>query len=87
MTAPLGSGSEDVVFVGDPGWDVKAAGRLNLGAIRLTCGGISQPALGAAGALEAYGPAALLLQGLDGTLGKLARRSETPRVIMPGGRR
>jgi phosphoglycolate phosphatase-like HAD superfamily hydrolase len=69
----LGLRSEDVVFVGDSVWDVQAAAQLGIGTIGLTCGGISEAELLAAGALEVYTDPGALLQSLDGSsIGKLA---------------
>ena len=68
-------GPEDVVYVGDSVWDVKAAARLDIGTIGLTCGGISEAELRAAGALEVYADPRSLLQSLDGSpIGELASR-------------
>ena len=68
-------GPEDVVYVGDSVWDVKAAARLDIGTIGLTCGGISEAELRTAGALEVYADPRSLLQSLDGSpIGELASR-------------
>ncbi|UYY82750.1 MULTISPECIES: HAD family hydrolase [unclassified Arthrobacter] len=65
----------DVVFVGDSVWDVKAAARLGIETIGLTCGGISAAELFEAGAVEVYsGPRALLHRLDASSIGKLARR-------------
>ncbi|WP_028268104.1 HAD family hydrolase [Arthrobacter sp. MA-N2] len=68
-------GPEDVVFVGDSVWDVQAAAQLDIGTIGLTCGGISEAELRAAGALEVYPDPRALLQSLNGSpIGELANR-------------
>ncbi|MEV8506090.1 HAD family hydrolase [Actinoplanes sp. NPDC051475] len=53
------------VFVGDAVWDVKAAGKLGIPCIGLTCGGTSADELMAAGAVETYENPAALLAALD----------------------
>ncbi|MFH5880539.1 HAD family hydrolase [Arthrobacter sp. NA-172] len=67
----------DVTFVGDSVWDVKAAARLGIETIGLTCGGISAAELFEAGAVEVYsGPRALLHRLDASSIGKLARRND-----------
>jgi HAD superfamily hydrolase (TIGR01509 family) len=69
----LGLGPEDVVFVGDSVWDVQAATQLDVGTIGLTCGGISEAELLAAGAREVHANPGALLESLDRScIGKLA---------------
>lgn len=69
----LGLRSEDVVYVGDSVWDVQAAAQLDIGTIGLTCGGISEAELLAAGALEVYADPRALLRNLESSpIGKLA---------------
>lgn len=73
----------DVAFVGDSVWDVKAAARLGIETIGLTCGGISAGELFEAGAVEVYSGPRALLQRLDASsIGKLARRNDDAE---PGG--
>jgi HAD superfamily hydrolase (TIGR01509 family) len=55
------------VFVGDSVWDVKAAGKLGIPCIGLTCGGTSAAELLDAGAVETYENPAALLDALDGS--------------------
>lgn len=67
----------DVVFVGDSVWDVKAAARLGIETIGLTCGGISAAELFEAGAVEVHSGPKALLHGLGASsIGKLARRND-----------
>lgn len=56
---------EHCVFVGDAVWDVKAAGKLGIPCIGLTCGGTSADELTTAGAVETYENPAALLAALD----------------------
>lgn len=64
---------EDVVFVGDAVWDVKAASSIGVPAIALTCGGISEGELREAGAAEVYDNPRHLLEHLEGSaIGRLA---------------
>jgi HAD superfamily hydrolase (TIGR01509 family) len=58
---------EHAVFVGDAVWDVKAAGKLGIPCIGLTCGGTSAAELLEAGAVETYETPAALLAALDGS--------------------
>ena len=53
------------VFVGDSVWDVRAAGRLEIPCIGLTCGGTSASELTEAGAVATYADPAALLAALD----------------------
>jgi HAD superfamily hydrolase (TIGR01509 family) len=53
----------NVVFVGDSVWDVKAAARLQIACIGLTCGGLAAAELQAAGAVEIYDSPRELLDG------------------------
>lgn len=67
----------DVAFVGDSVWDVKAASRLGIETIGLTCGGTSAAELFEAGAVEVYSGPRALLQRLDASsIGKLAHRND-----------
>ncbi|AXJ08649.1 HAD family hydrolase [Arthrobacter sp. PM3] len=71
---------EDVVFVGDAVWDVKAAAAIGVPAIALTCGGISEAELREAGAAEVYeNPRHLLENFPDSALGKLSSRESAVR--------
>jgi HAD superfamily hydrolase (TIGR01509 family) len=62
---------EDVVFVGDTVWDVRAANALDIPCVGVTCGGISEAALLDAGAAGVYANPEALLGALDKLLGKL----------------
>jgi len=65
----------NAVYVGDAVWDIYAAGKLNIPAIGLTCGGTSEAELLAAGAAEVYESPRDLLDNLAGSaIGKLAAR-------------
>ncbi len=69
---------EDVVFVGDAVWDVKAASSIGVPAIALTCGGISEGELRDAGAAEVYDNPRHLLEHLEGSaIGRLASGLES----------
>jgi HAD superfamily hydrolase (TIGR01509 family) len=71
----VGVPAADAVFVGDAVWDIYAAGRLDIPAIGLTCGGTSEAELRDAGAVEIYpGPRALLDNLQDSAIGRLAAR-------------
>ncbi len=60
------------VVVGDTVWDVEAARRLGVDCIALTCGGIGERDLRAAGATEVWSDCAELLDHLDeSVVGKL----------------
>lgn len=73
----LGVDAPNVVFVGDAVWDVKAAAAIDVPAIALTCGGISEAELRDAGAAEVYDNPRHLLENLEGSaIGRLA--SEIP---------
>ncbi|MCQ1996811.1 HAD family hydrolase [Arthrobacter sp. zg-Y1171] len=58
----------NTVFVGDSVWDVKAAGKLSIPTIGLTCGGTSEAELREAGAREVYENPRALLAALDTSL-------------------
>ena len=69
----LGLKPEDVVFVGDAVWDVKAASSIGVPAIALTSGGISEGELREAGAAEIYDNPRDLLENLErSAIGRLA---------------
>lgn len=68
----LGLSPEDVVFVGDAVWDVKAGSAIGIPVIALTCGGISEAELRDAGAAEVYDNPRHLLENLETSMiGKL----------------
>jgi HAD superfamily hydrolase (TIGR01509 family) len=68
--------ARDAVYVGDAVWDIYAAGKLDIPAIGLTCGGTSAAELRDAGAVEIYESPRALLANLDGSaIGKLAART------------
>ncbi|WP_146362902.1 HAD family hydrolase [Arthrobacter yangruifuii] len=68
--------AEDTIFVGDSVWDVKAAGKLSIPTIGVTCGGTSEAELREAGAQEVYENPRDLLAALDTSLlGQLIARS------------
>ena len=72
----LGVEAPDSVYVGDAVWDIYAAGKLDIPAIGLTCGGTSAAELRDAGAVEVYaGPRALLENLADSAIGRLAARA------------
>jgi len=54
----------DVVFVGDSVWDVRAAGKLDIPCLAVTCGGTSAAELTDAGAVAVYDDPAALLAAL-----------------------
>jgi HAD superfamily hydrolase (TIGR01509 family) len=56
---------EDVVFVGDTVWDVRAAGALDVPCFGLTCGGISEAELLEAGAAGVYANPRALIDAID----------------------
>ena len=63
------------VYVGDAVWDIYAAGKLDIPAIGLTCGGTSEAELRDAGAIEVYGSPRALLDSLGtSAIGKLTAR-------------
>ncbi|WP_306206471.1 HAD family hydrolase [Actinoplanes sp. RD1] len=62
-----GVDAAQAIFVGDAVWDVKAAAKLNIPCIGLTCGGTSAAELLEAGAVETYDDPAALLAALDGS--------------------
>ncbi|MCB5291957.1 HAD family hydrolase [Arthrobacter sp. SO3] len=71
----VGVHASDAVYVGDAVWDIYAAGKLDIPAIGLTCGGTSAAELREAGAVEIYeGPRALLENLPDSAIGRLAAR-------------
>lgn len=76
----VGVAAADAVYVGDAVWDIYAAGKLDIPAIGLTCGGTSEAELRDAGAAEIYaGPRALLDNLENSAVGQLsagARRSQ-----------
>ncbi|MCC3276618.1 MULTISPECIES: HAD family hydrolase [unclassified Arthrobacter] len=71
LEAALESGgleAANTVFVGDSVWDVKAAGKLSIPTIGLTCGGTSEAELLEAGAEEIYENPRALLADLENSL-------------------
>ncbi|MDI3213174.1 HAD family hydrolase [Arthrobacter sp. AL12] len=67
--------ASDAVYVGDAVWDIYAAGKLDIPAIGLTCGGTSEAELRDAGAVEIHASPRVLLQNLgDSAIGRLAAR-------------
>jgi HAD superfamily hydrolase (TIGR01509 family) len=65
----------DAVYVGDAVWDIYAAGKLDMPAIGLSCGGTSEAELREAGAVEVYATPRALLDNLkDSAIGRLAAR-------------
>ncbi|GGQ54246.1 HAD family hydrolase [Couchioplanes azureus] len=60
-----GVDARQCVFVGDSVWDVKAAAKLDIPCIGLTCGGTGADELSQAGAVETYEDPAGLLAALD----------------------
>ena len=71
----VGAPAADAVFVGDAVWDIYAAGKLDIPAIGLTCGGTSEAELRDAGAVEIYpSPRALLDNLRDSAIGHLTAR-------------
>lgn len=73
--AALGVQAADAVYVGDAVWDIYAAGKLDIPAIGLTCGGTSEAELRDAGAVEIYANPRALLDNLgDSVIGRLAAR-------------
>ncbi|MCC9145880.1 MULTISPECIES: HAD family hydrolase [unclassified Arthrobacter] len=66
----------NTVFVGDSVWDIKAAAKLSIPTIGVTCGGTSEAELREAGAEEVYENPRTLLAALDTSLlGALINRS------------
>ena len=59
------AGSSDAVMVGDPVWDVEAAGRAGIGAIGVLTGGFGEAELRDAGAAEVYESVDELRRQLD----------------------
>jgi HAD superfamily hydrolase (TIGR01509 family) len=73
----LGVQASDSVYVGDAVWDIYAAGKLDIPAIGLTCGGTSEAELRDAGAVEIYATPRALLENLEASaIGKLNARLE-----------
>jgi phosphoglycolate phosphatase-like HAD superfamily hydrolase len=71
----VGVAAGNAVYVGDAVWDIYAAGKLDIPAIGLTCGGTSEAELRNAGAVEVYDSPRALLDNLAGSaIGKLAAR-------------
>lgn len=60
-----GVAAERAVVVGDSVWDVRAAARLGIPTIGVTCGGVSAAELRDAGAVEVHDDPAALLAALD----------------------
>ena len=60
-----GLAAERVGFGGDSGWDVAAAGKLDIPCIGLTCGGTGRAELAGAGAVAVYDDPAALLDALS----------------------
>jgi len=66
--------AEDVVYIGDAVWDVKAAGRLGISCVGLESGGTSRAELLEAGAYETWVDTAARVRQLDSSLiGHLSR--------------
>ncbi|MEV6211540.1 HAD family hydrolase [Kitasatospora sp. NPDC051914] len=59
------AGPGEALFVGDTRWDVQAAAAAGVPCIGVTCGGIGECDLRAAGALEVHADPAALLAALD----------------------
>ncbi|MDQ0819670.1 HAD superfamily hydrolase (TIGR01509 family) [Arthrobacter sp. V4I6] len=75
----LGVQASDAVYVGDAVWDIYAAGKLDIPAIGLTCGGTSESELREAGAVEIYATPRVLLENLaSSAIGKLSARLQQP---------
>ncbi|PBC76081.1 HAD superfamily hydrolase (TIGR01509 family)/HAD superfamily hydrolase (TIGR01549 family) [Streptomyces sp. TLI_235] len=65
------AGPGQALFVGDTRWDIQAAAAAGVPCIAVTCGGVAECELRAAGALEVHaGPAALLAALDDSALGQ-----------------
>ncbi|MET1064860.1 MAG: HAD family hydrolase [Arthrobacter sp.] len=74
----VGVQAADAVYVGDAVWDIYAAGKLDIPAIGLTCGGTSEAELREAGAVEIYADPRDLLENLgDSAIGRLAARGHS----------
>ncbi|MEV8039615.1 HAD family hydrolase [Arthrobacter sp. NPDC080082] len=72
----VGVAAADAVYVGDSVWDIKAAAKLGIPTVAVTCGGTSEAELRDAGAAEVYeNPRALLANLAGSAIGKLAARS------------
>lgn len=64
--------ADQVVFVGDSVWDVKACAALSIPCIGVSCGGTSEAELTEAGAVEVYeNPAALLANLAASAIGRM----------------
>ncbi|GAA1090245.1 MULTISPECIES: HAD family hydrolase [Kitasatospora] len=59
------AGPGQALFVGDTRWDVQAAAAVGVPCIAVTCGGVGECELRAAGALEVHADPAALLAALD----------------------
>ena len=76
----LGVQASNAIYVGDAVWDIYAAGKLDIPAIGLTCGGTSEAELRDAGAVEIYSSPRALLENLgDSAIGRLAARDRPGR--------
>jgi HAD superfamily hydrolase (TIGR01509 family) len=72
-----GLDAENTLFVGDSVWDVKAAAKLGIPCLGVTCGGTSEAELREAGAVEVYADPEDLLARFDASpLAKLAGRGD-----------
>jgi HAD superfamily hydrolase (TIGR01509 family) len=72
-----GLDAENTLFVGDSVWDVKAAAKLGIPCLGVTCGGTSEAELREAGAVEVYADLEDLLARFDASpLAKLAGRGD-----------
>ncbi|MFI9785152.1 HAD family hydrolase [Kitasatospora sp. NPDC051984] len=60
-----GAEPDQALFVGDTPWDVQAAARARVPCIAVLSGGVGEPALRAAGAVEVHTSVAALLRHLD----------------------
>src|SRR5947199_2827166 len=66
-----GLAPDEVMLVGDSVWDVRAAAKLNVPCIGVTCGGTSAGELNQAGAVAVYQDPADLLANLDRLSGRI----------------
>jgi phosphoglycolate phosphatase-like HAD superfamily hydrolase len=69
------------VLVGDTVWDVEAADKAGVRCVALTCGGIGEPDLRRAGAVEVYDDPADLLAHLDDSIIATLVRSDASRDV------
>jgi len=69
-----GLAPDEVMLVGDSVWDVRAAAKLNVPCIGVTCGGTSAGELNQAGAVAVYQDPADLLANLDRLSGRIRSR-------------